>query len=362
MKRGIRFYIYTLGCPKNEVDSEIITSNLIRNGFLQVESPDKADVILVNSCGFIKDSKEESIDTIFSFHRARRKGQKIIMLGCLAQRYKDEIEKLMPEIDGFIGSDKYTNIVDIVKGVISEEIRNEYLGDLSAVSMLYESGDRVYRPSNKSYTYVKIADGCSNRCAFCAIPFIKGGYRSRKIDDIVQEIEMLINSGYKEIGVVSQDLTAYGFDLELKNGLLTLLREIDNIRGDFWIRLYYLYPRRIDKKILELIAGSEKILHYIDIPLQHISDRILKSMKRGHTSNFIKGLIKNIRIIIPDVVIRSAFIVGFPDESRRDFEMLKEFLNEYRIENVGFFGYSDEEGTAAYKYTQKVHPQTIKSR
>lgn len=362
MRKGISFFIYTLGCPKNEVDSEIISSRLIKNGFTMVKSPNRADVILINSCGFIRASKEESINTFFEFHRSRKRRQKIILLGCLAQRYKDEIAKLMPEADGFVGADGYNNIENIVYEILNETKKNEYIGYSSAVSMLYGSSDRNYEKADKSYTFVKIADGCSNRCAFCAIPFIKGEYRSRKIDDILNEIEKLKNAGYLEIGLVSQDLTAYGIDIGLRDGLYTLLREIENINGDFWIRLYYLYPRRMDNRLLELIARSKKIVHYIDIPLQHISDRILKSMKRGHTSNFVKRLIGNIRAIIPDVVIRSSFIVGFPDESKNDFNMLKNFLQEYKFENAGFFGYSDEEGTAAFNYRGKLHHQTIKSR
>ncbi len=362
MKKTATFYIHTLGCPKNEVDSEIIASKLIRYGFKMVDSHKTADVILVNSCGFIRASKEETINTIFSFYREKKSSQKIVMLGCLAQRYHGEIEDIMPEVDCFIGADAYQYIDQIISKIIDGSLDSRYQGKNASVSMIYKNTDREYGVNTGSYTFVKIADGCSNRCSFCAIPFIKGAYKSRKIDDILKEICSLIDSGFYEIGLVSQDLTAYGIDLGYKNGLLTLLKEIDRLKGDFWIRLYYMYPRRVDNQILKLIADSKKIVHYVDIPLQHISDRILNSMKRGHSSAFIKNLIVNIREKIPDVVIRSAFIVGFPGELREDFTRLKKFLIEYRLENVGFFEYSDEEGTEAYGLSQKINPKTIKNR
>ncbi|MCX7959432.1 MAG: radical SAM protein, partial [Deltaproteobacteria bacterium] len=219
MSKKIRFYIVTLGCPKNEVDSEIISSHLKREGYQEVLSPEKSDVILVNSCGFIKAAKEETLDTVFSFHRRRKIHQKILMLGCLAQRYKGEIEKILPEVDGFIGADAYNRIGEIVKNIVENSSVGKYWGNEKSVSMLYNSSGRNFLKSENSYTYIKIADGCSNRCSFCAIPIIKGKYRSRRIDDILEETENLIKSGCLEIGLVSQDLTAYGLDLGYKDGL-----------------------------------------------------------------------------------------------------------------------------------------------
>ncbi|MCX7943504.1 MAG: 30S ribosomal protein S12 methylthiotransferase RimO [Deltaproteobacteria bacterium] len=358
----LRFFLYTLGCPKNEVDSEIISKKLLRGGFERVVSPQKANIILVNSCGFIKASKEETLDAIFHFHRNRGDKQKIVMIGCLAQRYKGEIEKILPEVDGFIGADAYDNIDKIVRDICFDLTKGRYWGNVKSASMIYSSSERLYGNKLHSHTYVKIADGCSNRCSFCAIPHIKGPYKSRMIDDVLKEIDKLINSGYHEIGLVSQDLTAYGYDIGYKDALFTLLKEIEGIRKRFWVRLYYLYPRRIKKEILELIAESNKIVHYIDIPFQHISDNILLKMKRGHNSSFIKGLIKVIRDVIPDVVIRSAFITGFPGETVKDFNELQRFLLEYRLDNVGFFEYSDEDGTRAYQLNNKLNQRTIRNR
>ncbi len=362
MQKGFLFYIHTLGCPKNEVDSDVLLSLLLTKGFIRTDKPEKADVILINSCGFIKASKEETLDTVFSFHRSRKDSQKIILLGCLAQRYSHEIENLLPEVDGFIGSDEYQKIDRIVVDIVSGRRSKRYHGQKKPVSMLYRYSQRDYRFLSGSSTYIKIADGCSNRCSFCAIPHIKGRYRSRRVDDILKEAENLVKAGYYEIGLVSQDLTAYGFDLGYRDGLMTLLREIDTLSGSFWIRLYYLYPRRIRKELLELICRSNRIVHYIDMPLQHISDRILRLMRRGHGSVFIRKLISDIRSAIPDVVLRSAFITGFPGESVSDFNELMRFLSEYKLNNVGFFEYSDEEGTQAYNLPKKVDIRTIKKR
>ncbi len=361
-KNKIRFFIYTLGCPKNEVDSEIISSRLLEADFVKVSNSDEADIILINSCGFIQQSKEESINIAFDFYHMKRDEQKIVMLGCLAQRYSTQMPSLMPEISGFVGADRYGDIDKILIDIYHHNKETKFWGQNSSTSLIYKWRDRDISRAEKSYTYVKIADGCSNRCSFCAIPIIKGGYRSRKIDDIVKEIERLVVAGYKEIGLVSQDLTAFGLDYGDKKALYKLLKNIEDIKREFWVRLYYLYPRRIDRDILELIANSKRILHYLDIPFQHISDRILNYMKRGHNQKFIRKLISDIREIIPDVVLRSSFIVGFPGEKREDFDELKKFLLDVQIDNAGFFEYSDEEGTMAYKIKNKLSKKTIKSR
>lgn len=362
MSKAIRFYIRTLGCPKNEVDSEVISFKLAKCGFRRVNLPEKADIILVNSCGFITEAKEETINTIFSYHRTKRDYQKIIMLGCLAQRYKGEIEKILPEVDAFVGSDYYSKINEVIVKIMRGLGEQRYWGRDRACCMLYKNTDREYRSLSNSYTYVKIADGCSNKCTFCAIPIFKGRYRSRRIDDILLEIERLIKAGYFEIGLVSQDLTAYGLDLGYSSGLYSLLKEINKLSGKFWVRLYYLYPRRIRDEVLELIAQSNKIVHYIDMPIQHISDKILRRMRRGHSSDFVKGLITKLRSVIPDVVIRSAFITGFPSETRKDFKELTKFLLDYKLDNVGFFKYSDEEGTEAYNFDKKIDARVISRR
>jgi len=361
MKR-LRFYIHTLGCPKNEVDSNVISSILSKRGFEEVKDYTKADIILINSCGFIQSAKEETINTVFDYVRSKSRGQKIAVLGCLAQRYKDKLPDLIPEVDGFVGADAYSRISEIVDSIVKGESRNRYWGKSNSCSFLYKERDRDTGPVNKSYTFVKIADGCSNRCSFCAIPTIKGRYVSRRLSDVVREIEGLVEAGYREIGLVSQDITAYGLDLGYRDYLYRLLLHLEKIKGDFWIRLYYLYPRRIDERILRLIGESKRIVHYLDIPIQHISDDILRRMRRGHNSAFIERLIDKIREVIPDVVIRSAFIVGFPSEKRRDINLLKVFLKRYRLDNVGFFKYSDEEGTDAFRMTNKVTPRTIDRR
>lgn len=359
---GVKFYIYTLGCPKNEVDSEIISSTLIRSGFKRTDNVGEADIILINSCGFIETAKEESINVAFDLYRLKRDDQKIVMLGCLAQRYADEIPSLMKEVNGFIGADRYKDIDKILKKICAGIEGNKYWGNSRSVSLLYKARDRLIRKADKSYTFVKIADGCSNRCGFCAIPLIKGRYRSREIDDILSEIDALIGAGYREIGLVSQDLTAFGSDLKKRESLLHLLKEIEGLKGDFWIRLYYLYPRRIDRRVLDLIGESKKIVHYLDIPLQHSSDDILKRMRRGHNQLFIKKMISEVRERLPDVILRSTFIVGFPSESRGDFLDLMRFLMDLQIDNAGFFPYSDEEGTQAYNMEKKVDKRTIRSR
>ena len=341
----------SLGCPKNTVDSEIVLGSLTDKGYSVTSNEGDADVIIVNTCGFIDKAKEESIDAILEMAEYKRKGncQKLIVMGCLSQRYKDELLKEIPEIDYLAGAGDFKSVAEMIEsknGIKKSKVR-EPVFDFN------ENTPRIL--TTPRYTaYVKIAEGCSNRCSFCIIPKIRGPFKSRNVDSIVSEAKILSDKGVKELNLISQDTTMFGTDIGLKNGLSELLKRLVKIDGVRWIRLLYCYPTFLNDELIEIMKNEEKICKYIDLPLQHSHDDILKAMMRQEREGEIRDLIFRIRDAIPDIAIRTAFIVGFPGETERHFEHLSSFVKEMKFEHLGVFTYSPEEGTKAVEIPNHV--------
>lgn len=336
--------LLSLGCAKNRVDAEILLYNLKDAGYNIVSSVSLADVVIVNTCGFIDDAKKESIDEILSVAELKNRGliKAIIVTGCLAERYKNEVLKEIPEVDAVIGIGANNNIADVVDkaimGVKTEDFPNKLLLPLN--------GKRI-QTTPKYYAYLKVADGCDNRCTYCAIPLIRGKFRSRRMEDILSEAEYLAKNGVKELLVIAQDTTRYGEDIYGKLKLPELLKKLCKIDGIKWIRILYCYPDRITDELIDVISKEEKVLNYIDIPLQHCNKRILRLMNRNGDKESLTNLLKKIRQKIPDVILRTTFICGFPGETDEEFNELAEFSKEIKFERMGCFMYSQEEGTPA---------------
>lgn len=350
----------SLGCPKNLVDSEMMIGKLKAAGFQVGTEPECADVIVVNTCGFIDSAKEEAIETILQMAEYKKQRCKaLIVTGCLAQRYAKDMLQEMPEVDFVLGTGSYGDIVFAVKSVLRQSDCHMMCAKLGDISYLNE--ERVVSTS-KSYAYLKIAEGCDNRCAYCIIPFLRGPYHSRAKEDILKEANFLVKEGYKEIILVAQDTTRYGTDLCGKPMLSQLLREICTIPGDFRVRILYSYPDEITDELVEVMATSDKICHYMDIPVQHGSDPVLKAMGRRSLSGEIKERVAALRSRIPDLYVRTSLIVGFPGETEADYEVLKEFVKEMRFDRLGVFEYSKEDGTKAAKMPGQILQRVKKSR
>jgi len=336
--------LISLGCPKNLVNSEQMLYLLCDAGMEPVGEPSQADAVVINTCGFIESAKSEAIDAIISMGELKNSGalKAIVVTGCLSQRYQDEILKELPEIDAVLGTGSYDSIVEAVKTALKGKgiCRFE-----SIDAPITETGRIV--STGPGWAYLRIAEGCSNRCAYCVIPSIRGKYRSRKMEDIVEEAQALVETGNRELIIVAQDVTRYGTDLYGKRSLTELLRKLCQIDGLHWIRLHYLYPDQMDDELIDFIAGEEKVLNYFDIPIQHINDGILRRMNRRGTGADIKELFGKIREKIPGAVIRTSLITGLPGESDAEFEELCTFLREYKLERAGVFAFSPEEGTPA---------------
>lgn len=351
-----RIYLINLGCPKNLVDSEIIISSLQRNGFVLSTSPEGADFVIINTCGFIKGAVEEAKGYIEEFLKKKRKGEfsKLLVAGCLPERFKESLLSLYPDVDYFVGVNDILKIPEILKG------KNEGKIFLSKKILSYDGLERTV--STYPYAYLKISEGCSKKCSFCTIPSIRGKYRSRKIEDIKKECESLVEKGYREIILISQDTTFYGVDIYGRPSLTSLLSSLEKIEGLKWVRLLYCYPRYFEDALIKKIRDSEKIVKYIDIPIQHISKKILKLMKRGTPPDYIKKLVEKLRREIDGVFLRTSLIVGFPGENKRDFEELKKFIVDYPFDYLGVFPYSDEEGTEAFNLKKKLKKEEIEER
>jgi len=343
----MKVYIHTLGCFKNEVDSLGIVTILKNSGFSITEDMNEANVIILNTCGFIRPAKEEAIDYILRYiDRKKESNVKLIVTGCLVQRYLKELSNEFPEVDAFVGLGNIRDFPNIINRVIAGERVLEDGNLENLLNFKVERTSLVY--------YLKIADGCNNRCNYCAIPLIRGSLQVREPEDIFKEAEIALNNGSKELILIAQDLTSYKYK---DYNLVNLLKDLNSLKGEFWIRLLYLYPSRIDKPLVETIANLDKVVKYVDVPLQHIDDSVLISMGRPGRSISEKAikLIKE----IPNVVIRSSFIIGYPTETQTAFENLLEFLSRERIHRVGFFTYSQEEGTPAYKLGDPI-PERVK--
>ena len=336
----------SLGCPKNQVDAEIMLSKLQKGGFDIVSDPLEADLIIVNTCGFIEDAKKESIENILDMisYKEDYPEMKVVVTGCLSERYQSEIFNEIPEVDGVIGIGANEDICEICEKVLN----GEKTGVFPPKENLKIEGERILTTPPYS-AYLKIAEGCSNHCTYCAIPSIRGPFRSRPSESIIAEARDLAAKGVKEIVVVAQDTTRYGEDLYGKNALVPLLKALSMVDGIEWIRLLYLYPERIDDALIDEIANNEKIVKYMDIPLQHCNKNVLKRMNRHGDREFLTELLNKIREKIEGVTIRTTFIAGFPGETEEEFNELCEFVEAMRFERMGCFAYSEEEGTPAAK-------------
>lgn len=339
------FTIITLGCPKNIVDSRHLINSLTEVGFNYVEEFKKADYILINTCCFIDDAKEESIEEILTAAKFKSE-RKLIVFGCLSERYCEDLKREIPEIDVLFGVNEQERIIS-------------YMSQFFEQASTYNSIS-TYTVEPPTYRYIKIAEGCSRRCTFCIIPQIRGKLRSIKPEKIIAEAESFINSGIKELILVAQDITQYGKDIKGYT-LRELLRDLSRISGDFWIRLLYLYPSEIDEKLIEVIATNDKIVKYLDIPLQHSEERILRMMGRTGTRKEYLRLIRVLREAVPEITLRSTFIVGFPTETEEEFQRLVDFIEEVQFERLGVFKYSRQEGTKAYNFKMQI-PEEVKNR
>lgn len=336
--------LVSLGCSKNLVDAEQMTGLLEKEGYEVVIDEEDGDIMIVNTCAFIEAAKQESIECIFELasYKKENPDRILIVTGCMAQRYKDEVLSEIPEVDAVVGTNDFQNIVEIIR----ETQEKRGICRCDGEEVICEGLPRSL--STPPYTaYLKIAEGCDNRCTYCAIPYIRGRYRSRKIEDIIKEAEELTALGAKELIIIAQDTTRYGIDLYNEYALPRLLKELCKIEGLSWVRLHYCYPELVTDELIEVIAEEEKICKYMDIPIQHCNDRILKLMGRRTNRAQIEGLIKKLRAKIPNVVIRTSLIAGFPTETEEEFKELYDFVEKTRFDRLGVFAYSKEEGTPA---------------
>lgn len=352
----------SLGCSKNLVDTEVMLGIIQQNGIELVNDPAEADILIVNTCAFIESAKTESITTVLNMAEYKEPGKgrckSVIIAGCLGQRYGQELLDDLPEADGIIGTGSWNRIME----AINETLAGNRVVINSQNDIIYDASvPRI--PTTPSYTaYVKIAEGCNNRCAFCAIPLIRGKYRSRRIEDIHQEVQQLVDKGVREIVLIAQDTTNYGHDLYGKPSLAALLKDLCQIKDIKWLRTLYSYPKFFTDELIDVIANEEKLVKYVDIPLQHANNEILRAMHRPDTKEEISALLAKLRQRIPGVVIRSTFIVGFPGETDAQYQELKSFLEEQRFDHVGIFTYSKEEDTAAADMPNQVPEEIMEDR
>lgn len=358
----MKIHFVSLGCPKNLVDSEIMAGTLLKDGHQVVNNEEDADTVIVNTCGFIEDSKKESIQKIIEMASLKDQGKlkRLVVAGCLTQRYKDELVEGLPEADLFVGSGEFQNIGRILKEN-EKEIKNKRYFNLPTYLQEEETPRVNSQPGHRAY--LKISEGCMKRCAFCAIPLIRGNLQSRTIKNIVTEAKLLVMGGVKELIIISHDFTDYGWDLRRKNpeaieSPLELLKALEQVDGLQWVRLMYLYPDGITPDMIQFIKQSKKIVKYFDMPLQHINDEMLKKMNRKMTRKEIVEALNLIRTEIPDAVIRTQFIVGYPGETEEQFNELIEFIKEQEFDRVGSFSYSPEENTPGGKMPDQIDDET----
>lgn len=341
-----KIYITTLGCSKNIYDSELLMGQLKQSNTQFVDSPEAADTIIINTCGFIAPAKQESIDAILEAEKLKEAdpNKKVVVCGCLSQRYANELQKEIPGVDAVFGAEDFQNILQFLQ-----------LNVNSSPDYLYE---KRFRLTPAHYAYLKISEGCNHKCSFCAIPLMRGKHRSRSMEHIVREAKQLAESGVKELILISQDTTFYGLDLYNQQKIVELLAQLEKIDELKWIRLHYLYPTTVRDELIRAMADSSKIVPYLDMPIQHISDRMLKIMKRGGTGARIRDIFEKARRILPKATLRTTLIVGHPEETEQDFRDLKYFVREMSFERLGVFQYSHEENTSAYQLPDL--PQSLK--
>lgn len=358
----------SLGCSKNLIDTEMMIGIFKNNNFNIVNEPSKADVIVVNTCGFIESAKEEAINTILEMAEYKKTGKckVLIATGCLVERYKEELEKALPEVDILLKYSDYAEEKGKSAEVFKETLKNIYTIIEKSDNNKLENTELDFMnrvvTTGEQYAYLRIAEGCDNRCTYCAIPYIRGAFSSRKIEDIVKEAEILVASGRKELILIAQDTSKYGKDIYGEAKLAELLKELCKIKELKWIRFLYTYPEDITDELIQVVKENDKICKYFDIPIQHISDKVLKRMNRKCTGESIKNTIAKLRKEIPGVVIRTTLMVGFPGETQEDFEELYNFVKETKFDKLGAFTYSKEDGTPAARLKEQIHPMTKKSR
>ncbi len=345
----------SLGCPKNAVDTELVLGDLLGDGYEITSSQEEANVIIVNTCGFIEASKKESIDAILEMAALKTEGrcEKLVVTGCLSERYSDELLKEIPEIDHMLGVNQYPQLKQILKDTDARE-KNGSANHVHDSAEYFESYMNRVLTTPFYSAYLKIGEGCSNKCSFCIIPKIRGRFRSRSPESIIAEAEHFAQRGVKEFNLISQDTTMYGVDLKMKDGLVQLLKSLSRIDGLEWLRLFYCYPTFINSELIEYIASEEKVCKYVDVPLQHTHDFILKRMKRQETEKEVRKMIDELRTKVPGIALRTTFITGFPGETDEHFKHLIEFVREIEFDHMGVFAYSHEEGTTAYDYEDLV--------
>ncbi|HAE42205.1 MAG TPA: 30S ribosomal protein S12 methylthiotransferase RimO [Clostridiales bacterium] len=349
-----KIHIVTLGCSKNTVDTEYMLG-LLQSKYTITSNIEDSDIVIINTCTFINDAKEESISSIFEAVSLKKEGiiKKIVLAGCLSQRYAEELVLEIPEIDMFIGTSNYDEIIDLL-----DKDSKVHIEDPSR-----EIAEHIPRVLTESdyYAYVKVSEGCDNRCTYCVIPKVRGKHRSRRIEDILEEVTTLTEQGITEIIIIAQDTSKYGIDLYGKKMLSELLNEISKIEGVKWIRVHYIYPEDFDNALLDEFASNKKLLNYFEIPIQHINDTVLKRMNRKTNKAQIMNLIDKIRNRMPDAIIRTTLIVGFPGETEEQYMELRQFVEDYQFDRLGVFAYSEEEDTPAYKLPGKI-PEEIKEK
>lgn len=339
----------SLGCDKNRVDLEKMIYSIKSAGFNIVSDPSLANIIIINTCSFLESSRIEAIDNILEMSEYKSQNlERLIVTGCLNELKYSDLESSLPEVDAFVSLKDNDNIVEIIAKLYGLEVKNN------------NSGRILTTPNH--YAYLKISDGCNNFCSYCLIPYIRGRYRSETIENLVDEAKILASQGVKELILVAQDVTKYGIDIYKKKSIVPLIRELTKIDGIEWIRLLYCYPEEIDDELISEIKNNNKVLKYMDIPLQHISDNILKAMNRRSTKQKIYDLFDKLKREIPNIVLRTTFILGFPGETDNDFEQIIDFIKNYRLQNVGFFTYSREEGTRSYDFGNQIDESTKEKR
>jgi ribosomal protein S12 methylthiotransferase len=351
--RKEKFSMVSLGCARNLVDSEVMAGLLEQNHYDMVGEPADADVVVINTCGFIEAAKAESIDTIIEISRLKEQGtiKTLVVAGCLSQRYPEELARELPEVDLFIGTGEVPRIAEILREQEADNNRRQYIG---IPQYLYDHVTPRLRTTPSYTAFLKVSEGCDHKCAFCIIPQLRGPHRSRSIDSVVNETVSLAQQGVKEINLIAQDLTAYGRDRKDGTTLFALLNKMIEVPQVLWIRLLYAYPNFLDAPLLNLIRESDKICKYVDIPFQHVSRRLLQRMRRGKSGSAVRETVEKLREAIPGLTLRTSLIVGFPGETEQDFEKLLGFIEETRFERLGVFKYSEEEGTAAAQMDGKI--------
>lgn len=353
-------HFVSLGCSKNLVDSQVMLGSLKKHGYTVSEKPEGSEVLIVNTCAFVDEAKKESIRTIFEMADVKTKAQTLVVSGCLSQRYSNDLEMEMPEVDLFVGTGEYHRIHQFLEA--KKENKLEKKSFVEVPKFIHTEFDERLNTSPSYMAWLKVSEGCNRKCTFCIIPKLRGSLRSRSVESLVAETKVLVSQGVKEINVISQDLSSYGVDLEEKDNLLGLLTALDQIEGLKWVRLFYYYPDELTDEVISFMAQSKKICSYIDMPVQHFSTSVLKRMNRKITGEKIHERIQKLRDLIPDVVIRTSVIVGFPGETEEDFNELLEGVKKAKFDHLGVFKYSDEEGTAAFRLDSKLPQEVIEER